>query len=175
MQTQNTKRILGSLAAVAVLLVLVTWIIPQRKLSVDILDPKFHLLEAKISQGTTHKLDYDNGPTGQLMKLLKATGLKVGSSPLSVQTTNRSCALVARFIGGFTVNEFDQNQMWAEVVDGSGATTRCAPGQGYRLVISPYECGMIWLLASPPTNAVTLRLTHGNSQAPLAEIRVRGN
>jgi len=168
------KRILLSTATVAVFLGLVAWIIPQRKLSVVILNPKFRLLDARISQGTTHKLDYDNGPAGQLMKLLKATGLKVGSSPLSVQTTNRSCALVARFIGGFTVNEFDQNQMWAEVVDGSGVTTRSAPGQGYRLAASPYECGMIWLLASPPTNAVTIRLTHGNSQAPLAEIRIQG-
>jgi hypothetical protein len=80
---------------------------------------------------------------------------------------------VARFIGGLAANEFNLNQIWAEVVDGSGTTTRCALGQGYKLAASPYECGAIWLLASPPTNAVTLRLTHGNSQAPLAEIRIR--
>ena len=91
-----------------------------------------------------------------------------------LHTTNRSLHARGSLYRGFTVNEFDQNQMWAEVVDGTGATTRWAPGQGYRLAASPHEGGMIWLLASPPTNAVTIRLTHGNSQAPLAEIRIQG-
>jgi hypothetical protein len=80
---------------------------------------------------------------------------------------------VGRFIGGLTVNESSQNQMGAEVVDGAGVSTRYAPRQGDRTAASPHEFGIIWLLASPPTKAVTIRLPHGSSQAPLAEIRIR--
>ena len=172
--SSSTERILLGLAAVTVLLGLAAWINRQPSLTVTVLNPKFRLVSARISHGTTHKLYLDNWPKGQLMELLKATGLKAGGSPLSVQTTNRSYALVARFIGGLTANTFDPNQVWAEVVDVSGTTTRCALAQGYAKAASPHECGMIWLLASPPTNNVTVRLTTRFGQSPLAEIRLGG-
>ena len=186
MQTQNTKRILRSLAAVTVLLVLAALIIPQRKLSVVIMDPKFRLLDARISHGTTHELAKDNWPITQLAKLLHFVDARVVVPTRLPPMPENSYALAVRFTGDFAPNAL--SGVKAELVEASGTVTPLWSAAGYvsgKNTLSEY--GRIWLfasppthdgrillLASPPTHVVTIRLTPGSGQAPLAEIRIRG-
>lgn len=173
MRTLSKKRILLSTATIAVFLGLVAWIIPQRKLSVVILNPKFRLLDARISHGTKHELAHANWPITQLSKLLRRAGFNAVVPIQLPPMPENSYALAVRFTGDFAPNALGGVE--GELVEASGAVI---PISSPACFVSQDESGRnkygrIWLLASPPTNAVTLRLTHGNSHAPLAEIRIR--
>jgi len=71
--SSSTERILLGLAAVTVLLGLAAWINHQPSLTVTVLNPKFRLVSARISHGTTHKLYLDNWPKEQVMELLPSS------------------------------------------------------------------------------------------------------
>lgn len=62
MRKPAMKRILLWITATAVILALIALVIPQRRLSVTILNPKFHLLSAKLSYGKTQQLARANWP-----------------------------------------------------------------------------------------------------------------
>jgi len=158
MRTPTAKRILLWLAVATVLLGLFAWINHQPRLSVTVLNPKFRLLTAKISYGTTHKLYMDSTAMGQMTDLLRRADFKAGSVPLPARTPTPGYALVVPYSGDFKPNELCAVQ--AELMDDAGTVTRLSHGAGYTSEGNPqYEDGKIWLLDSPLTNGVTIRLS----------------
>jgi hypothetical protein len=169
MQTQTSKRILVSIAVSAFCLGLVAWITHQPGFSVTVLNPKFHLLAARISHGPTHELDRAGWPVTQLSKLLHFADVNV-MVPIRLPAMSKdSYAFAVRYNWDFSPNE--TGQMQAEVVDASGTVTLPRFWAGYS---SERGEGKIWVLDTPLTNAVTLRLIPGIGQAPLAEFRITG-
>lgn len=170
MHTQTNKGILLSILAVAALMGLFALVNHQPGLSVTVLNPKFRLLDARISYGTTHEVAKDNWPITQLSKLLHAGGVNVVVPIRLPPTPTASHAFVARYTGGFAPNEL--SNMRAELVDAFGNVSLLGSRAAYVSGRNPNEYGRIWLLNSPLTNGVTIRLRPGVGQVPLAEIRV---
>jgi len=163
------------MAAVTVLLVLIAWIRHRPSLSVTILNPKFRLLNAKLSHGPTHELAKASWPVTQLSKLLRSAGVNAVVPIQLPAMPADSYAFAVRYLWDFSPNE--TGQMLAQVVDVSGTVTRprCWAGYSSERTKDGWAQGKIWVLDSPPTNAVTIRLSPGIGQPPLAEIRIRGN
>jgi len=172
MQTRTVRRILISILAVTLVLGLVALINQPPRVTVTILNPKFRMLTAKILHGKTHELAKASWPITQLSKLLHFAGLNIIVPAQLPPTPESSYAFVARFTGDFAPNELSGVKV--ELVDASGGVTRLRSLAGYNSQRTQSEYGGIWLLDSPPTNAVTLRLRSETAQAPLAEIRIEG-
>lgn len=172
MRAISKKRILISILAVAAITGLFARVNHQPRLSVMVLNPKFRLLRARISHGTTHEVAKANWSVTLLSKLLHAAGVDVVVPLQLPPTPTVSYAFVARYTGGFAPNEL--SYMEAELVDAFGNVTPLQSQAAYVLQRSQAEYGRIWLLDSPLANGVTIRLRPGVGQVPLAEIRVGG-
>ena len=174
MRTLSKKRILLAIAAVAVFLGLAVWVIPQRKLSATILNPKFHLLGATLSHGKTHELAKASWPVTQLSKLLRFVDPRIVVSIPLPPPPEDSYAVAIRFTGDYVSDPL--GGVRAELVDASGVVTRPRCWAGYQSGGSRFGWvrGSLWVLDSPLTPLVTLRLKTAISNEPLAEIRIQG-
>ncbi len=174
MRTPTAKRILLLIVTVTVLLGLVAWIMHQPSLSVTVLNPKFRLLNAKLSHGTKHELAKDSWTVTQWSKLLHLVDARVVVPIQLPPMPENSYALAVRFTGDFAPNAL--SGVKAELVEASGTVTLLWSPAGYvsgKNILSEY--GRIWLLESPPTNSVTIRLRPGIGQASLVEFRIRSD
>lgn len=173
MRTSSRKRLHLSLAAVAVLLGLAAWVIPPRQLSVTILNPKFHLLSATLSQGKTHELAKASWPVIQLAKLLRLVDPRINVWIRLPPTPEDSYAVAIRYTGDYVSDPV--GGVRAELVDASGGVTRPRCWAGYQSGGARFGWvrGSLWVLDAPLTHPVTLRLNTANSNEPLAEIRFR--
>lgn len=167
----SPRRMFLAVGIVVLIVGMIFLLVPQREVSVTILDPKFRLLSANLSHGHLHKL-YHNGPVmGRVAELLHRAGCKFGDAPLMGLTTNVSDALVLRFTGDFPPNALAGVQ--AESVDDSGTTNRLWCIAGYNAESTPSEYGKIWALNRPRTNKIRIRLVSANGQTNFAEIHLQ--
>ncbi len=174
MRTLSKKRVRLAIAVVAVFLGLAAWIIQQRKLSVTILNPKFHLLSATLSHGKTHELAKASWPVTQLSKLLRFVDPRIVVSIRLPPTPKDSYAVAIRYTGDYDSDPV--GAVRAELVDASGVVTRPRCWAAYQSGGSRFGWvrGSLWVLDSPLTHPATLRLKTANSNEPLAEIRIQG-
>jgi hypothetical protein len=172
MRLPSAKQALLLAAGLILFVSLIALVNRHRSVSVTILNPKFRLLTAKISYGRTHKLHRNPWLISEVSDLLARAGWNSRLiTPLQVRMTNDSYALVVRFTGDFAPNEL--SYVRAERVDDVGNATplwSVASSVGGE---TPNQYGRIWMLAEPLTNAITIRLSHGIDQPPLAEFRVK--
>ena len=92
------------IVTVTVLLGLVAWIMHQPSLSVTVLNPKFRLLNAKLSHGTKHELAKDSWTVTQWSKLLHLVDARVVVPIQLPPMPENSYALAVRFTGDFAPN-----------------------------------------------------------------------